>query len=76
MFLLIGNELQLTSVMNLNSSVDHDENREYREKQELIRHYAFTRWTKKNETTYYGYKNHVKTDARYKVGHTCPTRRR
>ena len=25
------------------------------------------RWTKKNETTYYGYKNHVKTDARHKI---------
>jgi hypothetical protein len=25
-------------------SVDHDENREYREKQEHVGHYAFTRW--------------------------------
>ena len=25
------------------------------------------RWTKKNETTYYGYQNHVKTDAGHKI---------
>jgi IS5 family transposase len=25
------------------------------------------RWTKKNETTYYGYKNHVKTDVKHKI---------
>jgi hypothetical protein len=30
--------------LNLNSSVDHDENREYKEKQELAKHDAFTRW--------------------------------
>ena len=25
------------------------------------------RWAKKNEKTYYGYKNHIKTDAKYKI---------
>jgi hypothetical protein len=40
----LGNQQPVGLTFNLNSSVDNDENREYKEKQELAEHYAFTRW--------------------------------